>query len=221
MKKTLHKESYLYFVNITLKILYKKILFITYIFIFSMNACDGGNNLDLLFKDSVFTPTVSISVDVTPFPGNLTATANYNYYDASAHLTHGPGSDIYVSKIYFYEGTDGLYLFFHHNIHGQGGENCVNWTIIVKGNELQDSVILSDDSGELTLASTDTKNKINTYQGNWWYSDRTDGGIIGPFVGSGFSIKVELGEVGNITDSLLYSATGETFDLKNELLIVY
>ena len=221
MRKEQFKKPTYEFYNIIIKKITKPILFFFLILIVSLNACSGGNNLNLLFEDPVKIPTVSVSSDITPFTGGLTALGNYNYHDASAHLTYGPGSDIYVSKIYFYEGSDGLHLFFHHNIHGEGETNTVKWTITIWGNNLQDSVILSDDGGELTLVSTDSTNKTNTYEGDWWYSNRTDGGIIGPFINPDFTIKVELKDVGNVTNSLLYSANGETFDLEDEFLIVY
>ena len=83
--------------------------------------------MELLFEEKVnkATPqavTDSGSLEIVPFTGGYSAAENYDYYSNSAHIKKGPQPAAKVSKIYLFQGTDGLHLFFFHNC-----DNCYYW----------------------------------------------------------------------------------------------
>ncbi|MCB0391257.1 MAG: hypothetical protein KDD58_08200 [Bdellovibrionales bacterium] len=152
---------------------------------------------------------------IVPFNGNTTAVKNYNYYSASAHPLVGPAPAGFDSKVFFYEGKDGLALNFFFNIdEGGSADNRVNWDIEVIGNDKKDRVLLSDDNGEIDLV--ETTNFGHIYEARFHYWENTDGGIIGPFVGDDFLIKINVLNSGDIQNATFFSANNHNFSLKDK-----
>ncbi|MCB9092953.1 MAG: hypothetical protein H6620_10385 [Halobacteriovoraceae bacterium] len=166
---------------------------------------------------------------ITAYKGSKSAQDNYNYYSASAHPLVGPDPEGFKSKIFFYEdGKGGLALNLIHNIdkiegdanYSGSADNQVQWQIVTSGNDRKDSVLLSDDQGELKRAEYRQKQDIpydsNFYQGNWHYWNNTDGGVIGNFYGESFRINVQAKVSGDNLEAVFYSATGSKIKLMKD-----
>ena len=139
---------------------------------------------------------------------------NYDYYSASAHPVHGPTPLGFNLNVYFYEGSDGLGMNFFSNIdEGGSDDNIVNLDLVTSGNDKKDSVLLSDDRGEMYLDSE--KSDRLEYEGRFHYWKNTDGAVIGPFAGEGYKVQVKMLQSGDITGARFYSANGESFSLTN------
>lgn len=147
---------------------------------------------------------------------SITSVDNYNYFSDSAHPIVGPIPDSFQSKVFFFEGSDGLSMNFFFNVDGGGtDETEVDWDIQVAKNNLNDSVLLSDDKGEIKEVSSE--NAIKKYQARFWYSKNTDGGVIGPLSSEEFLISVKVLRSGDNRLATFYSADGKTFSLSGEL----
>lgn len=142
---------------------------------------------------------------VYAYSGGLTAADNYDYYSASAHPIIGPTPVGYESKMYFYEGTDGLSFGMFHNIDVYGSpDNIVHWDVDVTGTDAD--VFLSDDPGEFSEAAP------NHFDGDWHYWHNTDGGVIGDLIGN-WEIVITPIQWGDITSWDIYSADGSSISL--------
>ncbi|MCB0341445.1 MAG: hypothetical protein H6626_13820 [Pseudobdellovibrionaceae bacterium] len=151
---------------------------------------------------------------IVPYQGDKSAAENYNYYSASAHPYIGPKPDEFSSHVFFYEGSDGLTFNFYFNIdEGGSPDNIVNWDMETIGNSKKDDVLLSDDANELKRSAETQEG--HQYEGRFHYWDNTDGGIIGPFEGEDFYIKVNVLETGDIQDATFYSEGDRKFSLNN------
>lgn len=152
---------------------------------------------------------------VVAYSGSLNADANYNYYSASAHPVTGPTPIGFKTNIFFYEGPTGLALNLFSNIDEAGStDNQVDIDIETFGNAGEDSVLLSDDNLELKYISTSGIG-VKLYHGRFHYWSNTDGGVLGPFLGDAFKIRVKFLSTGDIHDARFYSANGYSFDLKD------
>ena len=139
------------------------------------------------------------------YSGSLTGANNYDYYSASAHPIVGPTPVGYESKMYFYEGTDGLSFGMFHNIDVFGSpDNIVHWDVDVTGTDAD--VWLGDEPAEFTESSP------NHFDGNWHYWYNTDGGVIGNLIGN-WEIVVTPVRWGDITSWDIYSADGSSIGL--------
>jgi len=114
---------------------------------------------------------------VMSYSGGLSAYDNYNYFFESAHPVNGPTPEIFKSKMYLYEGSDGLSFGFFHNI-DEGGNNYwnhVKWEIDFT-NMTSDLGFVDDipeNRGEIGVVKT-----ANHYDCGWAYILNTDGGVI-------------------------------------------
>lgn len=158
--------------------------------------------------------------EIEAYTGAKTAAANYGYVSASAHPVVGPSPIKLASHVFFYEGTDGLALTLFHNIENENeGGNAVQWDIETTGNNGADKVLLTDDpasSGDELKKKSGSTAELGKYAGRWAYSNNTDGGVIGPFSGEDFRIKVKILLIGNVNNAAFYSADGSHFTLKDE-----
>jgi hypothetical protein len=150
------------------------------------------------------------------YSGTLTAANNYNYYSVSAHPITGPQPVGFKTTVFFYEGLDGLALNFFSNIdEGGSTDNIQNWDITTTNNARLDSVLLSDDPGELQLYSSTTTTETQVYRLRSHYWSNTDGGVIGPFDRTDFRIAVKVLSSGDNIDAAFYSANGTILPLKD------
>jgi hypothetical protein len=151
--------------------------------------------------------------EIVSYSGDETSVENYDYYSASAHPHVGPTPTGFESNVFFYEGTDGLTLNFFSNLDNSGSQSWtdVDWDINISGNETEDSVLLSDDPGEVNRVSIDENG--SAYEVRLTYVRNTDGGIIGPFAGERFKISVDVLESGDTNTALFHSADGSSFPL--------
>jgi hypothetical protein len=176
----------------------------------------------LLFKDSKASYTANTdngSIHIVPFSGPYTGSDNYSYSSASAHIQSGPETEAFVSKIYLFQGTDGLFLFFFHNCDNCNNSNTVSWRIVTQGNNLNDSFVVKDDGNDTYVFTQNPSTGSTEYNITQYYGNNSDGGVIGPFFGTSFSIKIYIDDPGNITSTLVESANGQTLEVIDEVTI--
>jgi hypothetical protein len=146
---------------------------------------------------------------VLAYSGSDTGAANYNFYSDSAHPIAGPTPVGYETKMYFYEGSDGLSFGMFHNVdEGGSASNTVLWDLDITGTN--PDVFLSDDSGELSESSS------NHFDGDWIYGDNTDGGVIGELDGDTWDIVITPILWGDITTWDIYTADGSSINLNKD-----
>ncbi len=151
---------------------------------------------------------------VVTYTGQDSAEKNYNYFSASSHPRVGPTPAEYASHVYFYDGADGLHLNFYFNVDEKGSpDNSVSLDLQVQGNGLADKVVLSDDDLELKMAREE--GDTHFYEGRFQYWHNTDGGVIGPFRGEAFNIRVAPISYGDLRTAIFYSADGSRLILKD------
>lgn len=157
--------------------------------------------------------------EVIPYSGSLSATQNYNYYGYSAHPVNGPSPRGYEVNVFFYEEANGDYsLNFFANLDDSGSrESVLGVDLAVYGNNKKDSVLLSDD--KLELKKVGVANGASFYEGDFWYSKNTDGGVVGPLRGDDFEVQMSLSKMGDNNDAVFYSANGSSFKLKTDTVL--
>ena len=196
-------------------------------------TCTTGNVL------AIWTGDQRTSTDSTKYLGNVTAytdnsssvktpSQNYNYYDASVHLTHGPTPTATTGNVFFYnqyDNTTHLYLFYMFGVKGNSSADTIKVDIFTDNNASTDAVVVADDSsGEIGKQSSGCGSSDACYAGRHGYnSANSDGGVIGPFSGSSFRIFVDLGgtstinsntlTLGNLDSFKFYSKDGTSFAL--------
>lgn len=149
------------------------------------------------------------------YTGSDTAATNYGYYSDSAHPIVGPAPGPYNVNVFFYEGNDGLTFNFFFNIDKGGSpDNEVQWDIYTRGNDYKDRVKLSDDPND-TFYLDGIEGENQKYIGRWHYWKNTDGGVIGPFDGEDFFIRVKSVGTGDLTGANFYSADGTSLSLQD------
>lgn len=136
---------------------------------------------------------------ISPYAGVLTGAANYNFVDFGGVPINGPDSAQRKARLFFYEGADGLHFNVLLNTDG-AGNGTVDWTLTVGGNSADAIVQLSDDSSPLVSQPELREPSNDVFVGAWSYTSRVDGGVIGPFAGSNWTITI---------DQLGYSSTND------------
>jgi len=195
--------------------------------------CTSGNILSIWSGDQ------RSSIDSYQILGNViaytdnsssvkTAHDNYNHYDASVHLTHGPTPTATTGNVFFYhqyDNTAEVYLFWMFGVKGNSRANTVRLDVFTDGNASTDVVIESDDGGETVKKSSGCGSSNACYTGRYSYNgNNSDGGVIGPFSGSSYKIFIDKGgtstidnssalTVGGLNSFKFYSKDGSSFSL--------
>ena len=209
-----------------------KILYETYDLIVT-GTCAAGNVLSIWTGDqrtstdnssllgSVTGYTDSSSTPKTPFQ-------NYNYYNSSVHLTHGPTPTATTGNVFFYNqynDTSKTYLFWMFGVKGNSQANTVKLDVFTVGNTSTDALVESDEDAETTKESSGCGSSDACYKGRYSYnSSNSDGGVIGPFTGSFYRIFIDKGgtstidnsstlTVGKLDSFKFYSKDGNAFAL--------
>ena len=195
-------------------------------------TCVSGNVLSIWSEDQ------RSSTDSSKFLGNITAytdnssdicgsgsnqdcTASNNYYlhNSSEDLTHGPTPSATKGNMFFYnqyDNTSYTYLFW---MFGKGGSsfspspNSVDLDLFAANNESSDNVVVTDDSGETSRVSqTSSSPYSSTYTGRYQYnSNKSDGGVIGPFSGSSYRVFIDIGGTSTINSDNLSLGNLDSF----------
>ena len=174
---------------------------------FYSEKCVSGQRL---FIDLEGSEEERYAGEIVSYSGKLSAEENYNYYSSSAHPVEGPNTKDYNISVFFYENSEGLYINFFANKDIGGASSRVKFDIDVEiiGNTFDDSVIVSDDEGELL------ETEPGFYQGRFTYRLNSDGGVIGPVnIYDNFEIKLVIFDSGNVINARFYSANGNNFSL--------
>ncbi|MGH1469423.1 MAG: hypothetical protein ACRBBP_11225, partial [Bdellovibrionales bacterium] len=160
------------------------------------------------------------TTNITPHRGPLPADVNYNYYSWSGHPIIGSTPKGYEGQFFLYEDGEGAisfnFLFSVDN--GGSADNKISLDVVVKNNDSDEQIILSDDRLEIKKISSEDGKSV--YQAKMRYWKNTDGGIIGPFTGDDLSINVKLNVVGDTSRLIFYSADGNEIDLGSEFEIL-
>ena len=168
--------------------------------------CVEGQRLYIGLNDG----SQDVSGEIVSYSGNLTAAENYNYYSFSAHPIVGPQPRGQNINVFFYENSEGLYLNFFANKDETGTNNWSDFrvSIDIQGNTLDDEVVVSDDGGELLEVGS------GSYEGQFSYTQNTDGGVIGPIdISEDFVMDFEILDSQAVATAKFYSATGKSFSL--------
>ena len=165
-------------------------------------TCVSGNVLSIWSGDQrTSTDSSNLLGNVTAYTDNSssvkTASQNYNYFDASVHLTHGPTPTATTGNVFFYnqyDNTTHLYFFYMFGVKGNSSADTINIDIFADNNTSTDIVEVEDDnSGEIAKQSSGCGSSDTCYKGRHAYnSANSDGGGIGPFSGSSYRIFIDL-----------------------------
>ena len=179
--------------------------------------CTSGNVLAIWTGDqrtstdsSKFLGNITAYTDnATPNCGSnnnsdCTAVNNYQYgtpVSSSENLNIGPTPSATKGNMFFYnqyDNTTHTYLFW---MFGKGGAsfspspNHVHLDVFTASNTSSDSVKVSDDGSETDRESQSESSGLysSTYTGRYKYdSQKSDGGVIGPFSGTAYRIFIDL-----------------------------
>ena len=196
-------------------------------------TCTTGNVMAIWSGDQrTSTDSSKLLGNITAYTDNSssvkTASQNYNYYDSSVHLTHGPAPTATTGNVFFYnqyDNTTHLYFFYMFGVKGNSRADTINIDIFTDNNTSTDSVIVADDaSSEIGKQSSGCGSSTGCYKGRHRYnSANSDGGVIGPFSGTNYRIFVDLGgtstinsdtlTLGNLDSFKYYSKDGTSFAL--------
>jgi hypothetical protein len=166
---------------------------------------------------SIWSGDQRTSIDNSSLLGNImaysddsssvkTASQNYNYYDSSVHLTHGPTPTATTGNVFFYnqyDNTTHLYFFYMFGVKGNSSADTIKIDIFTDNNSSTDSVVVEDDSSsEIGKQSSGCGSSAGCYKGRHSYNNaNSDGGVIGPFSGTDFKIFIDLGGTSTIDNS--------------------
>ncbi len=161
---------------------------------------------------------------IQAFSGTESAVANYDYKSASYHQVNGPAAEAYKSKLFMYNGGDGLSFGFFHNIDGAGSQywNHVKWDIDFLN--LSPNLALVDDNtpenhGEIGMVPDLV---TGGYDCGWAYIRNTDGGVLNNLSPSDpyWEIIINPSEFGDVQEWMASSADGNDIRLwKNPTMI--
>lgn len=147
-----------------------------------------------------------IAALIQPYTGIVSGAENYNYRGFSAHPLKGPQGLPFSTSIYFYTGPEGLSLAFFHDVEGLGStENRTDVEVIVRDNQHQDQVLLSDEADEFKAIDADTR--ATYYRGQFHYKLTTDGAVVGPLLGANFELHFRMTAYGDLAQTTLYSSS--------------
>ena len=155
---------------------------------------------------------------------SCTAVNNYALHDASVDLIWGPVATVNDGALFFYnqyDNTTHSYLFYFFGMEADGDANKVGIDVFVANNASQDSVLVSDDSGETVRRSQSqsatTGLYTSGYTGRYKYGANSDGAVIGPFSntdnqtlldnGTTFKVFVDLSGTSSLNTSTYYQIT--------------
>ena len=174
-------------------------------------TCVSGNVMAIWSGDQ------RSSTDSSKFLGNITAytdnsssvktaSQNYNFYDSSVHLTHGPTPTATTGNVFFYnqyDNTTHLYFFYMFGVKGNSSADTIKIDIFTDNNSSTDSVVVEDDdSTEIRKVNSGCGSSAGCYKGRHSYNNaNSDGGVIGPFSGTDFKIFIDLGGTSTIDNS--------------------
>lgn len=195
----------------------KKITILTIGIVFALSLSAGafpmydvwqdtdGDNIKDLFLGSV-----------TAYTGSESAYANMNYFSASVHPINGPAAEARRSKMFLYDGSDGLSFGFFHNVDNGGNVgywNRVKWDIQFTG---MNSIFGMADDGDLNQSEFKQLSAFS-YSGIWNYINNTDGGMIKELTPASayWQIAINPSEFGDIRDWGIYSGDGTSINLWN------
>ena len=196
-------------------------------------TCTTGNVLSIWSGDQrTSTDSSNLLGNVTAYTDNSssvkTPSQNYNYYDASVHLTHGPTPTATTGNVFFYnqyDNTTHLYFFYMFGVKGNSSADTIKIDIFTDNNSSTDAVVVADDtSSEIGKQSSGCGSSAACYKGRHAYnSANSDGGVIGPFSGTNYRIFVDLAgtstinsdtlTLGNLDSFNYYSKDGTSFAL--------
>lgn len=129
---------------------------------------------------------------LTPWIGALTAAANYNYQNLSANPILGPQGHPSATTHFVYQNSEGMFLnLIFDKQYDEGERATVTTHLQISGNQMRDSVTLSDEAGEMKLVDFDEGLQVTYYEGNYEYSKHSDGAVIGPLIGNSWEIRVQ------------------------------
>jgi len=199
--------------------------------------CVSGNVLAIWSGDQ------RTSIDSSKFLGNITsyndngsdicgqnenisctAVNNYALHGASVDLIWGPVATANDGAMFFYnryDNTTHSYLFYFFGMEADGEANQVGIDAFVNNNASQDSVLVSDDSGETVRRSQSqsatTGLYTSSYTGRYGYGANSDGAVIGPFSntdnqtlldnGTTFKVFVDLSGTSSLNTSTYHGIT--------------
>lgn len=159
--------------------------------------------------------------EIEPYKGEITAVENYGYRTASAHLTHGPALEFGKFKVFLYDGSDGLSLFMVTN-QEEGSDREVRklgFELTTKNNNLMDYLKLSDEPSQMKQTSSGAATK--SFEANFTYfTSKTDGAVVGPFVGSEYWAHFSMTDVSGIEASEFSNANGTVYNLDKGHFII-
>jgi hypothetical protein len=196
-------------------------------------TCVSGNVLAIWSGDQrTSTDSSNLLGNVTAYTDNSssvkTPSQNYNYYDASVHLTHGPTPTATTGNVFFYnqyDNTTHLYFFYMFGVKGNSRADTIKIDIFTDNNSSTDAVVVEDDnSDEIGKQGSGCGSSAACYKGRHGYnSANSDGGVIGPFSGTNYRIFVDLSgtstinsdtlTLGNLNSFKYYSKDGTSFAL--------
>ena len=196
-------------------------------------TCTTGNVLAIWSGDQrTSTDSSKLLGNITAYTDNSssvkTASQNYNYYDSSVHLTHGPTPTATTGNVFFYnqyDNTTHLYFFYMFGVKGNSSADTIKIDIFTDNNSSTDAVVVADDaSSEIGKQSSGCGSSAACYKGRHRYnSANSDGGVIGPFSGKNYRVFVDLGgtstinsdtlTLGNLDSFKYYSKDGTSFAL--------
>ena len=189
-------------------------------------TCVSGNVLSIWSGDQRSSTDSSLFLgNITAYTDNASdncgedndsdCTPAYNYdfstvNTSSENLHIGPTPSATKGNMFFYnqyDNTTHTYLFW---MFGKGKTafsptpNHVHLDVFTASNTSSDNVTVSDDSGETNLEEQSESNGLysSIYTGRYKYSSqKSDGGVIGPFSGSSYRIFVDLVGKSSLTSS--------------------
>jgi hypothetical protein len=142
-----------------------------------------------------------------------TAVQTYDYYSTSTHNHVGPKAQNDALFFYLVKASDGLYLFFHHDMDNSPDRDWQNLKLSVelKNAGTQAHFVVKDDpKHELDIF----EQKGNLFNVTLSHDDNSDGAVIGPLSGDDIEIHVT-GISGNRIDKKT-SGVGSSEDSDKE-----
>lgn len=195
----------------------KRFVLVSAALLFVMGTCANASTLFDVWYDTDFDGVKDLRVGiVSAFVGFENSVQNYGYVSASAHPIHGPTPEAYKSKMYLYEGSDGLSFGFFHNVDDGGNAywNHVRWKFQFRN--MTSAIALIDDSapdnrGEIGIVKNDAFN----YDAGWAYALNTDGGVFNRLwpTNKYWEILIDPIMFGDIQEWGMYSGAGSYFSL--------
>lgn len=150
---------------------------------------------------AVFNEQGELVGSMTPWQGDLSAMDNYNYNNLSGDPVVGPKASLETATQFIYENANGRFLFLLLDQYSENGaDREVDVTVVVKNNNKREAVVISDEAGELKEA--DEGENLKVYHGHFDYDQFSDGGVIGPLVGSDWEITLQYNTSNQISSTV-------------------